>query len=473
MEPVDLEELTRAVGGTLRAGSWRGPVRRVCTDSREIREGDLFVALAGERVDGHAFVADAIARGARAVMVRQDAVVKSPALDPEATAAAILVDDTLQALQRLASWYRRRLSACVLAITGSVGKTTTKDMVAAILERSRPVVRAPASYNNEIGLPLAVLSADAATRALVLEMGMRAPGQIGALAEIARPHVGILTNVGEAHIGLLGSLEAIARAKGELLEHLQVGGLAVLNADDPHVMAQATRVPSGVRVMGFGFSPGAHVRIESLAGGGLSGTTFRIASPWGSLSVVLRVPGRHLALNAAAAAAAAMAVGASPADVCEALADFRTGPMRMQVLEVQGVLLLNDAYNASPASTEAALQTLAAVRAERAGRACAVLGDMLELGPRAPQAHRHLGQQVARLGVDFLIAVGEMAPQVAAGALEAGMAEARIATASDVGQAEAYLRQFAGPGDVVLVKASRAVGLERLVTAFSRREEGA
>lgn len=478
MEPIDVAELAGAVGGTVLGGLTSRRVCRVCTDSREVREGDLFVALRGSRVDGHQFIPDAVGRGAVAVLARREAVQEPlPAAVRPAPAgpppfSLIVVDDTLAALQRLAGWYRDRLSACVLAVTGSVGKTTTKDMTAAILERSRPVVRAPASYNNELGLPLAVLSAGADTRALVLEMGMRGPGHIAALAALARPHVGIITNVGEAHIGLLGSLEAIARAKGELLDHLEPGGLAVLNGDDPLVMGQAHRVPEGGRVLTFGFSPGVDVRIESLTGGGLSGTAFRLTSPWGTLECSLPVPGRHLAANAAAAAAAAMSVGASPEDVTRALAHFRSTAMRMQAVEAGGVLVLNDAYNASPASMEAALRTLAAIRAERGGRACAVLGDMLELGPFAPQAHRRLGQQAAREGVDLLVTVGEMAEQVAAGALEGGLDPARIVKASDVGDAEAHLRGWAVPGDVVLVKASRAVGLERLVAALCRRGDG-
>lgn len=463
MEALTAAELARACGAVLVRGPAEAVVERVCTDSRQARPGDLFVALRGERADGHDFVGDAAARGARAVLVRHD---RAGSL-PEGGFAVLASDEPLEALQRLAAWYRRRLSCPVVAVTGSVGKTTTKEMAAEALAALGPVVRAPASYNNEVGLPLTILMADAGTRALVLEMGMRGPGQIRHLAGLAAPTVGVVTNVGESHVGLLGSLEAIARAKGELVESLPPGGTAVLNADDERVRAMAARAPAGVRVLTFGERAG-DVRAERVEGGGLSGTRFELVYEGRRVPCRLAVPGRHLAVNAAAAAAAALAVGVDLEDAARGLEGFRPAAMRMEVVRTaDDVIVINDAYNASPVSMRAALETLQRVAAEQRRRSVAVLGDMLELGALAPEAHRGIGREAARRGVDLLVAVGALAGELAAGAREAAAgSEMVIVQAADAAQAAAAARRHVRPGDVVLVKASRAVGLDRVALAI-------
>ena len=468
MRGLSAAAIARACGGRVVSGPGQRPIRGVSTDSRTVRPDELFVALRGQRLDGHAFVFQALQAGAAAVLVEQARAAEVPA----GPWAVIAVPDTLAALQQLAAGYRRQLAARVVAVTGSVGKTTTKEMVAAILARRFRVARAPASYNNEVGVPLSVLAAEPESQVLVLELAMRGPGQIGQLAALAEPDVGIITNVGESHLELLGSREAIAHAKGELLEHLRPGGTAVLNGDDPRVMAQAGRAGSGRRVLTFGQGEAVDVRVEQLAGGGLGGTAFRLRTPWGEADCRLGLPGRHLALNAAAAAAAALVVGASLQDVAEGLAGFVGGPMRLQVVRRGDTVILHDAYNASPTSMRAALETLAEVRAQQRARAVAVLGDMRELGSVAAEAHREMGQLAARCGVELLVAVGSLAAELAQGALAGGLRAEQVVQVPDAEQAARVARERVQPGDVVLVKASRAVGLERVVEALVGPEGG-
>lgn len=464
MKAVSAGEIALACGGEVVRGPAEVVVERVSTDSRSVVPGDVFVALRGPRFDGHDFVFEAVQKGARAALVDRASVARFSG----ASFTVVAVDDTLEGLQRLAAWYRGQLSARVVAVTGSVGKTSTKEMAAAILSRWGSTVRAPASFNNEVGVPLAILAADQDTQALVLEIGMRGPGQIRKLCGVARPTVGIVTNVGEAHVGLLGSLEAVAKAKAELVESLPAGGVAVLNADDERVRAMAEVAPEGVRMVTFGVRKPADVRAENVRGGGLSGTQFDLVHGEKRAACRLAIPGRHMVANAAAAAAAAIACGVPIETAAEGLSGFAGASMRMEVeTSPSGVVILNDAYNASPASMRAALETLETIAAEEGHRAVAVLGDMLELGTHAPEAHRAIGQEAARRGVDLLIAVGEMADLIARGAQEGGagseMTIIRVGTAE---QAAAAALRHVRPGDAVLVKASRAIGLEAVVGAL-------
>lgn len=467
MRPLRVGEVVRASGGRLVRGDLDAVVMRVSTDSRTGQEGDLFVALAGERFDGHRFAGDAVKRGARAVMASRDRV----HLLPDGPYAVVEVDDTVAALGRLAGWYRAGLGARVVAVTGSVGKTTTKEMTAAILSEVGSTDKAPASFNNEIGVPLAILSAGDQTRFLVLEIAMRGPGQIRAMGTLARPDVGIVTNVGESHVGMLGSMEAIAEAKAELLGTLREGGVAVLNADDPRVRAMARRVPDGAGVWTFGRDPAASVRVEDVHGGGLGGTVFRLVAGGVRMDCHLALPGRHLVLDAAAAAAAAMVCGAPPEAVVRGLGGYGGAKMRMEVVALEGsrVVVLNDAYNASPASMRAALETLERTVIERGGRAVAVVGEMLELGDRSQVAHQEIGEEAARHGVQVLIAVGGAAEAIAQGARAAGGPAVVVERAADAGEAATLACRTVRPGDTVLVKGSRAIGLEAVVRALVAR----
>lgn len=472
MEQQTLEQVAADVGGKLLQGSPAAVVNGVVIDSRAAYPGSLFVALAGQHVDGHKFVQDAFANGAVAAFVRADKVAPN---ELPGGHGLVVVDDTLAALQKLASAQRRRLQAKVAAVTGSVGKTTTKDMLAAIARTRGRVVATRGNYNNEIGLPLTVLDADRNTDVLVLEMGMRGPGEIRELAEIARPHAGVVTNVSPVHLERLGSLENIARAKRELIEQLPEDGIAVLNGDDPLVRRMAEKAPCNV--LFFGCGDDNDVRASAVEVFGERGSRFVLHFRGDVVAVELPVPGRHHVMNALAAAAAALALGSSLENVVRGLAaaDEQRSAMRTELSTTSsGVRVINDAYNASPASMEAAIELLASMDGRRR---IAVLGDMLELGPLTEKAHADIGRLAAQHGVDLLVAVGRQARVVITAAIDAGMSPQSTVMCNDAGQAANLVSTLVRHGDVVLIKASRGVQLEvvaeRLAQAGAElREEG-
>jgi UDP-N-acetylmuramoyl-tripeptide--D-alanyl-D-alanine ligase len=425
----------------------------VVIDSRQAEPGALFAALRGERSDGHEFAAQAVAAGATAVLAER-----------EVGAPAVIVDDVLAAMGALARAVVERLpDVTVVGLTGSAGKTSTKDLLAHLLSRLGPTIAPPGSFNNEIGHPLTVLRAGEDTRYLVLEMGARGLGHIRRLAGIAPPDVGIVLNVGSAHIGEFGSRDVVAKAKGELVEALSARGTAVLNADDPLVRAMAARTPA--RIVTFGRAPEATVRAtdESLDAAGRS--RFTLVTPEGSAPVRLRLHGAHAVANALAAAAAARCLGMPVADVAAALSD--AGPAsrwRMEVTErPDGVTVVNDAYNANPESVRAALDTV--VHMAHGRRAYVVLGGMAELGASTVSEHEKIGAYAARGGVAGLIAVGETAAAVLKGAEQVGTWTGEGVQVEDVGAAVAALGERLRPGDVVLIKGSRVAGLERVAQA--------
>ena len=422
--------------------------RRVVIDSRQAGTGDLFVALKGEHRDGHEFALDAIARGAKGLMVRK---VPSPA---PGDVAIFAVSDTLAALQRLAAGRVERRRVKVVGVTGSVGKTTTKEITAAVLAARYPVLKNEANYNNEIGLPLTLLDLTHRHKRAVLEMGMYAQGEIRALCKIARPEMGVVTNVGPSHLERLGSLEAIAAAKAELPESLPPHGFAVLNADDPLVHAMASR--SRARPLFYGVSPQADVRATEIASRGLEGVAFRLH--WGGESARVKtvLPGRHIVSSALAAAAVALADGMSLSDVASALGRAHV-PLRLQVHKGRGgSTILDDTYNASPSSMTAALDLLA----EIPGRHIAVLGDMKELGPAEREGHLAVGRRAAETA-DVIHVVGELGGIIAEGAREAGHRETQEwPTKEALGESLAADLQA---DDVVLLKASRALAFETLL----------
>lgn len=457
MDPRTLEQLAQDAAGVLAQGHPHTVIRSVSTDSRTIGPDQLFIPLAGRRFDGHAFLPDAAARGAAAALVRRGAV---PQEAWPKGMGVIVVDDTLAALQRLAAAQRSRLQGTVTAVTGSVGKTTTKDMLAAIGRVRARLVATKGNFNNEIGLPLTVLEADETTELLVLEMGMRGAGEIRALARLARPHAGIVTNVGPVHVERLGGLEGIAAAKRELVEELPADGVAVLNGDDPPVRGMADGAPC--RAVFFGLSKDNDVRAAAVESFGERGSRFVLQYGGRERAVALPVPGRHHVMNALAAAAAALAIGFDLDDVVRGLAAAheQRSAMRTDVtLTEGGIRVVNDAYNAGPASMAAALQLLSELQADRR---VAVLGDMLELGPLAEQAHAEVGKEAARLGVDVLIAVGRWGPVMARSAAAAGLRDENVHVCRDAAEAAALARRLVRPGDAVLVKASRGVMLEQV-----------
>ncbi|MFI6521634.1 UDP-N-acetylmuramoyl-tripeptide--D-alanyl-D-alanine ligase [Spirillospora sp. NPDC050679] len=461
MIPLALSEIAEITGGTVIGDRPETVVRGpVVIDSRAAGPGALFAAFRGERVDGHDYAARALASGAAAVLAE-----RPPEAGPDGPAGpAVVVDDVQRALGLLARGVLARLpGATVTGITGSAGKTSTKDLIAQVLgggDAGDATVATAGSFNNEIGLPLTVLRADEGTRNLVLEMGARGVGHIAYLTGIARPDVGVVLNVGSAHLGEFGSREAVARAKGELVEAVPQGGTAVLNADDPLVRAMAARTAGDV--VTFGRGPEATVRAvdERLDEAGRA--RFTLVTPEGAAEVALRLHGAHAVANALAAAAVGRATGLAPRRVAEALsAAVPASRWRMEVTErPDGLTVINDAYNANPESVRAAVDVLAHMA--RGRRAYAVLGEMAELGAGAVAEHAKIGQHVARSGIAGLITVGEAAAAMAEGAAQVASWTGECVQVDDVGAAMTALKERLRPRDVVLVKGSRVAGLERI-----------
>jgi UDP-N-acetylmuramoyl-tripeptide--D-alanyl-D-alanine ligase len=450
---LSLQEVAEAVSGELTGAPGGTVTGAVTVDSRTVGAGDLFVALPGERVDGADFVPAAAAAGAAGALSTR----------PDAALPVVVVADPVAALGRLAAEVHRRLTAgglLTLGITGSSGKTSTKDLLGQVLAAAGPTVSPPGSYNNDIGLPLTVLSADAATRALVLEMGARGRGHIARLCAVAPPRIGVVLNVGSAHLGEFGSADAIAEAKGELVEALPDDGTAVLNADDPRVLGMSGRTRA--RVLTTGLAADAAVRAEDVALDDTARAGFTLVAAGERHPVRLQVVGAHQVANALSAAGAALAAGMAPADVAAALsAAPPRSRWRMEVARrPDGVTVVNDAYNANPESMRAALAALAGLPATRR---VAVLGGMAELGPGAAEEHRRLGRDAVAAGVDLVVAVGADAVGIADGARDAGLpAGEGTVHVPDRAAARTVLAERVRAGDAVLVKASRAYGLELL-----------
>ena len=427
----------------------------VVIDSRQAGPGALFAALPGERADGHDFAAAAVAQGAVAVLASRPVGVP-----------ALITPDVPGALAALARAVAAAVPGLTIAgITGSVGKTTTKDLAAQLIERLGPTVAPYGSYNNEIGHPLTVLRITGQTRYLVLELSARGAGHIAGLCAIAPPRLGAVLCVGHAHTGEFGGLAAVARAKGELPAALPPDGVALLNADDPLVLAMAER--TAARVVTFGVRPGATVRADGVTVGSDGRASFTLVTPAGTAFVKLRLVGVHNVVNALAAAALAGELGLPVAEVAEGLsAATARSKWRMEVTErPDGVTVINDAYNANPESVAAALGTLATVA--RGRRAFAVLGPMNELGDESGRMHEEAGALAARAGVAGLIVVGEAAAPMLSGAKAEPSWDGELIGVPDAASAVAALGNLLAPADVVLVKASRAAGLERVALALT------
>ncbi|WP_329319164.1 UDP-N-acetylmuramoyl-tripeptide--D-alanyl-D-alanine ligase [Streptomyces sp. NBC_01262] len=466
MIPLTLAEVAHAVGGSTYdipdpQALVTGPV---VIDSRKVEPGGLFVAFAGEHVDGHDYAARAVQAGAVAVLAarRVDGV------------PAIVVDDVQAALGALAKHVVERLGATTVGLTGSVGKTSTKDLIAQLLQRLGPTVWPPGNLNNEIGLPLTALLVAEDTRHVVLEMGARGIGHISYLAALTPPRIGVVLNVGTAHIGEFGGREQIAQAKGELVEALpeaEAGGVAVLNADDPLVRAMASRTKA--RVVLFGEAEDADVQARDVRLNKRGQAVFTLVTPTGCSEVTLRLYGEHHVSNALAAAAVARELGMPVAEIATALSEAGTlSRWRMEVTErPDGVTVVNDAYNANPDSMRAALRALAAMG--RGHRTWAVLGEMAELGGESLAEHDAVGRLAVRLNVSKLVAVGgPAAAWLQMGAYNEGSWGEESVHVSDAEAAIDLLRSELRPGDVVLVKASRSAGLERVAAALLDGAEG-
>ncbi|MFJ4789257.1 UDP-N-acetylmuramoyl-tripeptide--D-alanyl-D-alanine ligase [Streptomyces sp. NPDC088794] len=456
MIALSLAEIAEVVGGRTHdipdpSVQVHGPV---VIDSRKVADGSLFAAFVGEHVDGHDYADKAVHAGAVAVLAQRPVGVP-----------AIVVEDVQTALGALARHVVQRLGATLVALTGSAGKTSTKDLIAQVLARKAPTVFTPGSLNNEIGLPLTALSATENTKFLVLEMGARGIGHIRYLTELTPPRIGLVLNVGTAHIGEFGGREQIAQAKGELVESLPADGTAILNADDPLVRAMTSRTKA--KVLLFGEGDEADVRAENVRLTDSGQPAFSLRTPSGCSEVTMRLYGEHHVSNALAAAAVAHELGMSAAEIATALSEAGSlSRWRMEVTErPDGVTVVNDAYNANPESMRAALRALAAMG--RGRRTWAVLGKMAELGDEALAEHDAVGRLAVRLNVSKLVAVGgREASWLQLGAYNEGSWGEESVHVSDAQAAVDLLRSALRPGDVVLVKASRSVGLESVAQAL-------
>lgn len=451
MLPWSLDEVLRATGGELSHG-WEGadtfPI--LYTDTREEHPGGLFVPLRGERFDGHDYVARALASGAGAALWARPEV-------PEGLPSGrlIRVRDGLQAYQALGRAHRRRLGVPVVAVTGSVGKTTTKDLVAALLEARLRVHRSRLNFNNEVGVPRSLLELEPGHDVAVLELGMRGPGQIRELARLVEARVGVITRIGESHLELLGSREALADAKAELLEEMPGDGVAVLPRHDEFF--ERLRGRARGRVVTFAPAAPADWSVARVLSQGLEGCELEVRHPGGTSRLAFSLPGTHNLSNLVAALAVAAEFGLAPEDVAGAAARFRPSGLRSEVRRLDdGTVLLNDSYNAAPSSMQGALEILALA----GGRKVAVLGDMLELGASEEEMHRATGELAAKAGVDVLVAVGPRSRALADGARSSSLPTVRWAADRD--EAWSLLRAELRPGDTVLIKASRGVGLDVL-----------
>lgn len=461
------------------------PVTSVVVDSREVQPGALFVALPGERTDGHLYLQDALEAGAiaaiagpQALALELNASLVSPEgrflrMAPEGGRFVFVTHDSLAALQRLAGTWRAKMPADAVGITGSVGKTTTKEIVANVLAQRYMTLRSPGNLNNEIGLPLTLLRLTPEYERVVLEMGMYALGEIAHLCDLARPRIGVVTNVGSSHLERLGAIERIAEAKSELIRALPPaaeGGVAVLNADDPRARAMAGLTRA--RVVTYGLNPAAHVWADEIVSEGLDGIRFRIHSGHEAFYLHLPMLGRHSVHTALTATAVGLADGLTWVEIIAGL-EKQVGQLRLIVAPgLRDTTLVDDTYNASPESMLAALtllEDIARQAVDTPHRAIAVLGDMLELGNYEERGHRLVGGRAAQvLEGGKLVAVGSRARWIAEEAIVEGLPPADVHTTSSNLDAIAVLQGLIQPGDIILIKGSRALGMESIVDALSR-----
>ncbi|MGM0452147.1 MAG: UDP-N-acetylmuramoyl-tripeptide--D-alanyl-D-alanine ligase [Thermodesulfobacteriota bacterium] len=457
--PWTINDLLSATGGELMSGAGQGRFATIATDSRRSGENDVFVAICGQRFDAHDFAADVIGKGGRCVIVDRNKAGDLPLGNwREQGVNCIAVGDTISALGALAAYNRKRAGVPVIAITGSNGKTTTKEMTAAICRRRFSTLATSGNLNNEIGMPLTLLQLEPTHELAVLELGMNHPGEIGRLSAICRPDIGVITNVGPAHLAGLGDLETVAAAKGELLEHIDPEGATVLNADDSNVLALQAKAKT--RTVLFGTQNPAQIRAGRIRQE--DGTIgFDLILPDSTIAITLHVYGGFMTYNALAAASAAHQLGIGPEEIKTGLESFSAVKGRMAIYETgQGAYLIDDTYNANPGSMAAAISTLAGLTGKKRG--ILVAGDMLELGDAAARHHEEIGEIAASQGITRLYLTGEFAARVAQGARAGGMAGNNIF----VGTRDDIVKDLASrleSGDWVLVKGSRSTGMEEIV----------
>ncbi len=457
-----LQDILDATGGALISGDPNKVLRGISIDSRSIKRGDLFIALRGVRFDGHQFAKEALAKGGEGVIIENESLRggKPPGQEKK---AVITVGDTLRALGDIARWWREKHPIPIIAVVGSNGKTTTKEIIATLLEGTFRVLKTLGNRNNLVGLPLTILDLGPKHNIAVLEMGMNIKGEIRRMTEIANPDVGLITNISEAHLEGLGTFEELIKAKGELWDTMRPDGVIVVNHDDSNVMKLAKRYP-GKKVT-FGLEGPSDVMARGLLIEGSKGGRFTLTLRGGEVEVSFPMMGIASTYNALAGAAVASVFGIQREDIKERLEGFKPFSMRMEVIRVEGgATIINDAYNANPKSMELALKTLSDVK--EAGRGIAVLGDMMELGQFSDEAHASIGEKVALFGVDLLFTLGQRAEIIAQKARQAGLNEDRVVATRDHRDLILHLKKTIRRGDWILVKGSRAMSMEKIVSGL-------
>jgi|LSQX01.1.fsa_nt_gb UDP-N-acetylmuramoyl-tripeptide--D-alanyl-D-alanine ligase len=466
MIQLTIGEIIEATGGVLLKGCAEAFVCGISTDSRKVGHGHLFIPLRGENFDGHDYIWEAFKDGAIAALTEIDPTDKSKAIANKDTASAplilIKVDNTLKALQDIAAYYRNRFTIPFVGITGSVGKTSTKEMVACALGAGYNVLKNEGNFNNEIGVPLTIFTLEPEHEAAVVEMGMSGFSEIRTLAGIVRPQVGIITNIGISHIERLGTRQNILKAKLELLEGLQPGGLLILNGDDG--MLSGVKGLLKVRTLSYGLEEGVDFQAYNVRSRGENGVDFNIMVDRREYSVNLPAPGVHNVYNALAAFATGHELGIDMQKMINGITNYSPGSMRLNIIKANGMTVINDAYNASPQSVKAAIDVLEELDAKRR---IAVLGDMLELGDWSIDAHLDAGRYVAASRIDKIIAVGTAAIDIARGAVEAGFSSENVAMMSSNVDAMRFLRDIVSQGDAILVKGSRGMKMEEIVNGLT------
>jgi UDP-N-acetylmuramoyl-tripeptide--D-alanyl-D-alanine ligase len=461
---ITVGEVISPLKGELTHGNSRLPIAGIGTDSREIIKGGIFVALKGERFDGHDFALKAVEQGASCIVVNKEYSIDIPS---GTDAAVIKVKDTLQALGDLASWWRHQFNIKVAAITGSAGKTTTKEMTAGILELSSETLKNKGNLNNLIGLPLTVFRLEDKTRRMVLEMGMNRPGEIGRLTEIADPDVGLITNVGSAHLEGLGDIAGVARAKAELLEMISPQGRVILNGDDDLLMKEASRFKR--EIMTFGLRPENQVRAEAVKNLGKSGISFELHYRDVSGEVLILLPGLHNLLNALAAASIALSMGEPFDKIAAGLKRYEGLKGRFKSVSLaDNIILVDDTYNSNPSSLKAALYSVKEMAAGEK-RVIAGLGEMLELGDETVPAHIEAGRMAADIGASWLFAMGDHAKEMKEGATQNGLAPERVLQVETHEEMIQKIGDVLKPGDIILLKGSRRVGLDSVARGLEER----
>jgi UDP-N-acetylmuramoyl-tripeptide--D-alanyl-D-alanine ligase len=464
-------ELREVISARVLAGDmteWtKQPIRHISLDTRTLRRGDLFLAMRGDRFDGHDFVALALSRGAVGAIVSDSYDVTRLSLKRSVKRGVpfiLGVRDPLWSYQQLAAYHRSKFRIPIVAVTGSNGKTTTKEMVASVMAQRWKTLKTEGNLNNRLGVPQTLFRLNKGHEGAVIEMGVDNLGQTSSLCEIVRPTIGIITNIGPDHLEFFGNMDASAQAKAELLDFLPVDGTAILNADDSYFDYLAGRAQC--RVVSFGFSAKADVRATKVKPNGRNGTIVHLQLPEKIRPTIvhLRVQGAHNVTNALAAGAIGTVLGLPGAVIAQGLSRFRPASMRSQILVSHGVKLIIDCYNANPASMKAAVELLAQAGENR--RTIAVLGDMLELGPNAAHMHEEVGGFLARHGIDRLVACGILGRSLARGAQQGGFDRAHIVEVSDAQAAGVAVKAIVKPGDVVLIKASRGMRLELVADAL-------